>query len=199
MMRATRPAIMSPTLGLSRVQRGGQGADALGGGDLAQQRRADALQHHEAHHALAGFLVARHRLQGGFAAVGVERNRRLDLQPLDQLERALAVGHRVAQLQRAAQPEGDGLTVREMAVLGGSFESVADGVPEVEERPRAALALVAGDDARLETDRAFDERNERLGVSGGGLFQIALAQVEQVAALEERTFDYLGEAAPALA
>src|SRR5437763_1524907 len=81
----------------------------------------------------------------------------------------------------------------------GRLESVADGVAEVEERARTGLALVAGDDARLETDRAFDQRNERLGVSGGGLFQIALAQIEEVAALEERTFDYLGKAAPALA
>src|SRR5260221_6450697 len=50
----------------------------------------------------------------------------------------------------------------EAPVAGGRLERVPDGVAQVEKRARAALALVARDDARLEPHRAFDQRRQRL-------------------------------------
>ena len=87
----------------------------------------------------------------------------------------------------------------EAGVPGGRLESVTDGVPEVEECALAALPLVGRDDAGLQPHRAFDQGRESGGIARRRAFQVALAPLEQLAALEQRAFHHLGEPAPDLA
>ena len=59
-------------------------------------------------------------------------------------------------------PSATASTVAQPAVALGRLDRVPDGVAEVEQRARAGLALVLGDDARLERRRHADRARGRL-------------------------------------
>jgi hypothetical protein len=59
------------------------------------------------------------------------------------------------------------------------LERVAEGVPEVEQRPLALLGLVAGDDPGLHLDRAAHRALAEAGVAGGERGAVDLEPVEE--------------------
>jgi hypothetical protein len=77
-------------------------------------------------------------------------------------------------------------------VVCRGLKGVPDGVTVVQDRAQAALHLVFGHDARLETDGVHDEPLQRVDVSrAGGRDQAQI--VEVFASGEEAHFDRLRE------
>ncbi len=89
-------------------------------------------------------------------------------------------------------PEGDSLTVPHPEAAG-RLEGVAEGVPEVEEHPRARFALVAGDDARLHRRRPADRPQHGARLAPQELAARPLEKAEQPAIRDDAALDRLGE------
>src|SRR5439155_2614216 len=104
-----------------------------------------------------------------------------------------------AERQRSAQPQRHGLPVREMPISRRGLQRMADGMAEIEERALTALALVGGDDARLEPDRSLDQRSQGAGIAGGGALQVAFAARQQISSFEQGALHHFRETTPALA
>ena len=66
---------------------------------------------------------------------------------------------------RREHAQTDRLAMAEAAVVGQRFERVADGMPEIEDAPRAGFTLVRGDHARLQPAAFGDERSESVRVA----------------------------------
>src|SRR3954462_882500 len=107
--------------------------------------------------------------------------------------------------QGAAKPERHRFTVSETLIARRRLEGVPDRVPEIEEGACSALPLVRREDARLHPQAGRDDRGERLGVAGGGQFQVSLAALEErnpagiLVRSEEGALYHLREPAPQLA
>ena len=132
------------------------------GVDGAQAGLARALEQHEAHPARPGLLVQPHQLE---VALEAERGARATAGPprrparrsrsactrLDQAEPRRQVGrHHHAAADRLAMQPG--------AIAQARLDRVAEGVAEIEDRAQARLALVAGDDVGLDSQRALAPR-----------------------------------------
>src|SRR5437762_9835529 len=80
-----------------------------------------------------------------------------------------------------------------LLVTGGGFERVAEGVPQIQQRALAHLALVAADDRRLDLAGAADDVCERRGRAGEQLIEVRLEPTEQGRVADESVLDHLGE------
>ena len=85
------------------------------------------------------------------------------VQELGHLRAQVAVAR---QAQRGQEPERHRLTVAVGGIAGDGLDGVADGVPEIQRLPGAAVAFVAGHDPQLGVGtRRDDLRRGRIGAA----------------------------------
>jgi hypothetical protein len=100
--------------------------------------------------------------------------------------------HREARGERHAR--GHRLPCSHDAVARRRLDRVPEGVAEVEQRARAGLALVLGDDLRLDLARAADRMGERLGVAREEAFRVRLDPREEFEVEDRAVLHHFGEA-----
>src|SRR6185312_7644694 len=79
-----------------------------------------------------------------------------------------------------------------IAKAAGSFERMAEGVAEIEERALAVFALVGRDDARLGSAAARDRLLAKRRIAGDERRAMGFEPVVKIAIADKRIFDHFG-------
>ena len=98
-----------------------------------------------------------------------------------------------------AQAVADGLAVPEPAIVCDRFESVPDGVAEVEGAARARLPFVARHDLRLDPAAFGDDERELVRVVGENRVKPRGDAVEERTRRDDAVFQHLVETCPEFA
>src|SRR6266849_587444 len=134
--------------------------DDVRGNGVVRARFADARGEDETHHAAARFFVGAHGCDQSCS--GDTRPSRQRSETADERDNARnIVGARqakfMAEERRGDHAPGDGFTVLVAAVACDAFESVREGMAEVQDFAEAGFAFIAADDTRFDLDVARDE------------------------------------------
>ena len=104
------------------------------------------------------------------------------------------MARQLAQEGGGAHAEGDGLSVQETGVAGFGFESVAEGVAEIEDAAEVAFALVGGDHFALHADGIGDDAVDGLRLASQHLAAAIGEKAEQIRFANDAGFDDFVEA-----
>ena len=120
-------------------------ADALRIDPAAQRRPAERLEHHEAQLPLLRLLISRHELHDSLRAKRGTCRRQPGLAEQASDPRHFRFPYEIQEQRELGShdhPGRDGLAVEPVAIARSSLDGVAEGMAEIEQRPRAGLALV---------------------------------------------------------
>src|SRR5712664_3223294 len=171
--------------------------DARGNG-LVGARFADARGEDETHYAAARLFVGAHGFDqscGGDTRPGRKRSEAAD----ERDDAGNIVGacqaKFMAEERRGDHAPGDGFPVLVAAVARDAFESVREGMAEIQDFAKAGLAFIAADDPRLDLDVARHELAERRAIATQDTFQVFLKRREHRGIGNDGVLDDFGETA----
>src|SRR3954471_384216 len=171
--------------------------------DPAPHRRPpERLEDHEAQFPLRRLLVAGHELHealGSKPGAGGRHSGGLNKLAHPGHFRFADQAQPGRQLGRHDHAGGDGLAVQPGTVSRSGLDGVAEGMPEVEERPRARLALIGGDDSALELATALDPVDQRFRVALQELRQMGFQPFDEGQVEGQCVLDHFGEPCAQLA
>src|SRR6266446_798644 len=172
--------------------------DDVRGNGVVRARFADARGEDETHYAAARFFVGAH----GFdqSCSGDTRPSRQRSEAADERDDAgNIVGARqakcMAEERRGDHAPGHGFAVLVAAVARDAFESVREGMAEIQNFAEARFAFIAADDPRLDLDVAGDKLAERRAIATQDMFQVFLEHREHRGIGNDGVLDDFGEAA----
>src|SRR5882724_7369425 len=185
--------------GLNEMRREMKNAlDEVRGNGVVGARFADARGEDEADHTATCFLVRTHGFDqscGGDTGPGWKRS-----EAPDERDNARdSVGPRqakfMAEERRGDHAPGHGFPVLVAAVARDAFESVREGMPEIQDFAGAGFAFIAADDTRFDLDVAGDELAERGAIATQDTFQVFFEHCEHRGIGNDGVLDDFGKAA----
>src|SRR6267378_8568644 len=172
--------------------------DEVRGNGVVGASFADSRGEDETHHATARFLIGAHGFDqscGGDTGPGRKRSEAAD----ERDNTGNIVGARqakfMAEKRRGNHAPGDGFPVLVAAVARDAFESVREGMAEIQDFAEAGFVFIAADDPRFDLDVARDELVERRAIATQDIFQVFLKHREHRGIGNDGVLDDFGEAA----
>src|SRR5712664_1946168 len=171
--------------------------DEVRGNGVVGARFADTRGEDETHYATARFLIGAHGFDqscSGDAGPGRQGSEAANQGD----DTGYVIGTRQSKLmaeeRRGDQAPGDGFPVPVAAVVRDAFESVGEGMAEIQNFAEAGFAFIAADDTRLDLDVLRDESAECRTITAQDIFQIFLKHREHGCVRNDGVLDDFGKA-----
>src|SRR6266850_521253 len=155
--------------------------DDVRGNGVVRASFTDSRREDETNHTAMRFLVGAHGFEQGCSGDAGPSRQRSEA-PDERDNTGNIVGARQAEFmaeeRRGDHAPGDGFPMLVAAVARDAFESVREGMAEIQDFAEAGLAFIAADDTRFDLDIARDELAERRAIATQDTFQVFLERRE---------------------